>query len=314
MNFKNFIYFCALCGGWAAFLAWCFGEFLGLFNPNKFGGPEDGAIWRATFTASILGLFVASAIGLLDALLNSVGFQRIIRSGVCLGVGMVGGLLGGMVGGYFTKQFGGAIWQVLGWCLVGIIIGASIGVYDLQRAILAKQPLGMARRKILNGVIGGAVGGVLGGIFFVLEALAFKTFNVFNLDVPKMWSPRAVGLVILGACIGLLIGTAQVILKEAWVKIEAGFRAGREIMLTKPETTAGRAESCDIGLFGDPGIEKLHARIVLQAGRYMLVDNGTPGGTFLNGDKISKPTPLRSGDLIQIGKSSLRFGERRKSH
>ena len=33
--------------------------------------------------------------------------------------------------------------------------------------------------------------------------------------------------------------------------------AGREIMLTKDETTIGRAESCDIGLFGDNAIERL---------------------------------------------------------
>ena len=59
------------------------------------------------------------------------------------------------------------------------------------------------------------------------------------------------GFVALGMCIGLLIGLAQVILKEAWVRVEAGFRAGREMILSKPEVTIGRAESCDIGLFGD---------------------------------------------------------------
>ena len=77
-------------------------------------------------------------------------------------------------------------------------------------------------------------------------------------------SSLAIGLVILGLCIGLLIGLAQVVLKEAWLKVESGFRAGREVMLSKDETTIGRAESCDIGLFGDNTIERLHARIQLQ--------------------------------------------------
>ena len=54
------------------------------------------------------------------------------------------------------------------------------------------------------------------------------------------------------------------------------------MMLTKDETTIGRAEACDIGLFGDNAIEKLHARIVQKGNRYLLADDDTPGGTFLN--------------------------------
>lgn len=120
------------------------------------------------------------------------------------------------------------------------------------------------------------------------------------------------GFVALGLCIGLLIGLAQVILKEAWIQVEAGFRAGRQMILSKPEFTIGRAESCDIGLFGDAAVERLHARILLQNNQYYLSDAGTPAGTFLNGRPIAQPTPLRSGDAIGIGKSLLRFSERAK--
>ena len=79
------------------------------------------------------------------------------------------------------------------------------------------------------------------------------------------------------------------VLKEAWLKVEAGFRAGREMMLTKEETTIGRAESCDLGLFGDNAIERLHARIVLKNNQYVLADVETPGGTFLNDKPVRKP-------------------------
>jgi pSer/pThr/pTyr-binding forkhead associated (FHA) protein len=74
----------------------------------------------------------------------------------------------------------------------------------------------------------------------------------------------------------------------------------------------GRAEACDIGLFGDATVEREHARLVLDQGRYMLHDIGTPGGTYVNDRRITEPTPLRSGDLIAVGNSRLRFGERRK--
>jgi pSer/pThr/pTyr-binding forkhead associated (FHA) protein len=125
-------------------------------------------------------------------------------------------------------------------------------------------------------------------------------------------SGSAVGFVVLGACIGLFIGLAQVILKEAWIRVESGRRAGREMILTREATTIGRAESCDVGLFGDAAVEKLHARILLKNHRYLLADADTPGGTYLNDQRIDKPTPLRSGDAIRVGGNVLRFGERQK--
>src|SRR5262249_26977305 len=117
----------------------------------------------------------------------------------------------------------------------------------------------------------------------------------------------------LGSCIGLMIGLAQVILKEAWLSVEEGFRSGRELLLTRAETTIGRGESCDLGLFGDNAIERLHARILLEKRRYVVVHAGEEGETFVNEDLVGKtPVPLRSGDRIRVGKSVLRFGERQK--
>ena len=109
-----------------------------------------------------------------------------------------------------------------------------------------------------------------------------------------------------------MIGAAQVILKEAWVKVEAGFRPGRELIVAKAEIVIGRAESCDIGLFGDNAVERTHARILRRDDRYVLVDADTPGGTYLNGQRITEPSPLRSGDEIRVGRNLLRFRERRK--
>src|SRR6185503_4186682 len=86
----------------------------------------------------------------------------------------------------------------------------------------------------------------------------------------SLLSRTAWGFVVLGLCIGLLIGLAQVILKEAWIRVEKGRRAGREMILSKEKTTIGRAEACDLGLFGDNQIEKFHAVIVQMGNRYFL--------------------------------------------
>jgi hypothetical protein len=163
-----------------------------------------------------------------------------------------------------------------------------------------------------TGLSGGAVGGLLGSLLYLLLYGAFGTLFGDKVDLDKMWTPGAAGFVALGLCIGLLIGAAQVILKEAWVKVEAGSRPGRELIVSKGEIVIGRAESCDIGLFGDNSVERTHARILRRGDRYLLVDADTLGGTFLNGLRITEPTPLRSGDEIRVGKNRLRFGERRK--
>src|SRR4029077_18831256 len=102
-------------------------------------------------------------------------------------------------------------------------------------------------------------------------------------------------------CIGLAIGVAQVVLQEAWLKVEAGFRKGRELLVARTPMTIGRAESCDLGLFGDNGIERLHARILRQGHQYLIEDAGSSGGTYVNEARIAEPTPLRSGDVIGVG-------------
>jgi hypothetical protein len=309
MSFKLFIYYCAICGGWAAFFTWAVAAPLGLTTPSEWPVLQTAAL------AAILGTMLGFAIGTVDALLSAVGFQRLVRAAVSTVVGLAGSFLLGLVAEAIRQ---GAIKltgiqdakmpRFPGWILVGIVIGLSVGVFDLALAIITKRSLAPALKKVRNGVLGGLVGGLVGGLLFDLFLIGQALIGSTLLGQ----SILATALVILGLCIGLLIGLAQIILKEAWVRVEQGFRPGRELMLVKDETTIGRAESCDLGLFGDNGVERRHARILLNGGRYMLYDEGTPGGTFLNDRRIDGPTPLRSGDVIRLGRNVLVFGERQK--
>lgn len=308
MSFKLFIYYCALCGGWAALLTGILVLGGGLRTLSNFS-----PVVASGLIAALLGLLVAGVVGLLDALMNSVGVERFLRVGVCLGVGLVGGFLGGFVGEALFQTVSQmqpentilqAVMHVVGWSLVGLVCGISIAVYDVLKG-LSGQGMGSAFNKLRNGIAGGLLGGIVGGAFYALLA-------DFGLRERLPRFPLATGLTIVGVCIGLFIGLAQVILKEAWIKIESGFRAGRELILSKPETLVGRAEGCDIGLFGDNQVEKQHARIVQKNNRYYVEDVGTPGGTWLNDQRISDTAPLRSGDAIRVGKCVLRFGERAK--
>ncbi len=301
MSFRLFIYYGALCGGWAAFFGWILGR---LFSPQN-------EIGRAGIRGMFLGMLVALGLSLVDALWN-VSFKQVLvvvqRVAVAVLVGCVGGLLGGIIGQALYSV--SAIFYVFGWTLTGALVGTSIGVFDLLAGIIRQQDIEGARKKLIKGLIGGTVGGVLGGILSLLLNSAWS--GILKVDKDTAWSPTAWGFVALGMCIGLLIGLAQVILKEAWIKIERGRRAGREMILTKERTTIGRAESCDIGIFGDNQIEKLHASILLAGNRYFVEDAATPAGTYVNERKVVGRAPLQSGDMIRVGNSVLCFRERQK--
>ena len=311
MSFRWFIYYCAVCGGCAALVGWA----LGLV-------PRLGAnVMQDALKALCLGLMLAVVLALVDSLVNFSWSQLPVaglRVGTAGFVGTIGGFFGGMITGGITR---GLYWmplpllfagQVLGWTLTGLLIGASVGVFDVFAALLRDRDSRGALRKVVHGLSGGALGGLLGGLLYLLLYAALGGLFGDKVDLNKLWTPGAAGFVALGLCIGLLIGIAQVILKEAWLKVEAGFRPGRELIVSKGEIVIGRAEACDIGLFGDNNVERTHARILRKGDRYLLVDADTPAGTYLNGRRIDGPTPLRSGDEIRVGRNTLRFGERQK--
>ena len=307
MSFRLFVYYCAVCGAWAAFVGWLVGQFLSF--PYAEGSPHASAFLRVILRGSSLGAMLAFGLGVVDAYFASRGIAAIILRGVFVAViGLFAGLVGAAVGQGLYHVIESEILRAFGWVLTGLLIGASVGIFDVIARLTKGEGAGGAVRKVINGVIGGGVGGLIGGLLFIVLLMALS--RLFTRD--DILSSTAWGFVILGACIGLFIGLAQIILKEAWVRVEAGFRPGRELILSKDEITIGRAESCDIGLFGGQGVEKVHARIINKGGRYSLRDDETPGGTFVNDEKVIGPRELRNGDVIRLGNCVLRFGERQK--
>ncbi len=309
MSFRLFIYYCALCGAWAAFLGWCLGRLAPI--------SEDAHPYILQgIKAFLLGLTVALGLGLVDAIWN-VPLNRVVtialRGLTAVVIASGSAFVSGVVGQWFqqnTQSFVAAGFYVVSWTITGFLIGAALGAFETGASVATGKNLRGALKKTLNGAIGGTVGGFLGGVLSLVLRLVWV--KVFGASEGEPLSPSAWGFVILGLCIGLLIGLAQVILRDAWVKVEAGFRAGRELMLTKDETTIGRAETCDLGLFGDSQIEKVHARIKRIGDRFFLLDDETTTGTYVNDQRVLQPTPLRAGDAIRVGKCILRFGERQK--
>lgn len=301
MSFRLFIYYCAAWGAAAALAGWV----LGL---PVHGNSVAGTGAKALCLGALLGCGLACVEAFGGGGTPRVG-ALVARGVSALAVGAVGGWAGGSLGQLFFIQYNRSVYFVLGWALTGLLIGAAPAAFDVIAARMRGQDGGGARRKARNGLLGGTVGGLLGGgMALALNAAGLQAFA--GRDANELWTPTAAGAVALGACIGLAVGLAQVILKEAWLHVEAGFRPGRQLILSGPEFTIGRAESCDLGLFGDPRVERVHARILRQRGGFVLADEDTAGGTFVNDERVDGQTPLNSGDQIRIGSNVLSFRER----
>ncbi len=83
----------------------------------------------------------------------------------------------------------------------------------------------------------------------------------------------------------------------------SGRSIGQVFLLTKEETTLGRAPECDIFL-DDEGVSRHHAKIVDQNSQRVLMDLGSTNGTFVDNERIEVAT-LRDGLRVQLGTATI---------
>jgi pSer/pThr/pTyr-binding forkhead associated (FHA) protein len=82
--------------------------------------------------------------------------------------------------------------------------------------------------------------------------------------------------------------------------VEPEDRAGDRFSLDG-ETTIGRSPGCGIATTYDIYSSTLHARLFRDNGRVYVEDLGSTNGTFVNSERITKPTKLGRGDILQVG-------------
>jgi pilus assembly protein CpaF len=74
----------------------------------------------------------------------------------------------------------------------------------------------------------------------------------------------------------------------------------RRMAFNKAEVTIGRVQGNDIVL-PKGNVSKRHARIVLKDGKFIIVDQKSTNGTYVNGRKITSPQVVKDADKIYIG-------------
>ena len=86
--------------------------------------------------------------------------------------------------------------------------------------------------------------------------------------------------------------------------VTEGGLAGVSIDLTDQQITMGRANDATLVL-NDDYASTYHARIFPQDGQWFVEDLGSTNGTYLDRQKVIRPTPVPVGVPIRIGKTAL---------
>jgi hypothetical protein len=86
--------------------------------------------------------------------------------------------------------------------------------------------------------------------------------------------------------------------------VTEGGLSGMSIDLTGQQVTMGRANDATLVL-NDDYASSYHARIFPQDGQWLVEDLGSTNGTYLDRQKVIRPTPVPVGVPIRIGKTVL---------
>src|SRR5262245_41286713 len=80
-----------------------------------------------------------------------------------------------------------------------------------------------------------------------------------------------------------------------------------QVPIGKVPFAIGRHTSNDLQI-PSRSISKSHAQIIVAVDAVIVQDLGSTNGTFVNGKRISAPTPVGEGDLLQFAEVELRLG------
>jgi hypothetical protein len=244
------------------------------------------------------GMMIAVCLAAAEPIIERNMTRATTNAAVGAALGMIGGvavaliihklhgwMLGGMDSELTRRQL--ILTNSLEWGILGIFLAAAPGVL-----------MGSFKR-LLIGIVGGAVGGILGGLLFIPLAERFGE-HVSRLG----------GLIAIGAIAGVACGLLENAIKSGWIKVIKGAIAGKQFVLYRNPTYIGAHPSCHIYLFKDASVGKRHAALHLTPLGVEIEDLplGTP--TLVNGKAVSRQI-LRSGDKIQVGKTSFEFHEKR---
>lgn len=262
-------------------------------NEDKLGEAMDGisrthtALWSALI-ALFIGLFLGLGEGIYYGSKENAIKYALIGAGISIVVGAVSGYLAqwmyaSMLTDY-SSDFTKALVRGLGWAIMGVGIGLSVGLIKPEQ------------KRIIFCSLGGVIGAFIGGFLF----------NYVCDIIPNDIVARGFAIVIMGLLIGVGVGVLEQFAKAAWLKVIRGEFEGKEYLVFEGTTSIGNSGKNTIVLFKDKLVAPNHCDIVQEGSKYVLVDKGSPMGTVVNGMRITRHV-LKQGDAVAIGNSVLVF-------
>ncbi|MDR1642261.1 MAG: FHA domain-containing protein [Clostridiales bacterium] len=260
---------------------------------------EKATISAAKISAAIFSMIIALSLGLFLGIGEGAYYgskekavkYALIGAGISVAIGFASGYAAEAIYNALhsneASTFTNAMARGLGWSIIGLGVGISIGLIKPES------------RRLLFCSLGGLAGGFLGGFIFDFAVTVSDT-GTFS---------RAIGIVVIGLFIGLGIGLLEQFAKQAWLKVVRGAFEGKEYLVFEGTTSIGNDGRNTIVLFKDKLVAQHHCDIVLEGSKYFVVDQGSQSGTVVNGMKTSRHA-LRQGDAIAIGNSVLVFNAR----
>ncbi len=287
MNRRMRTYYYAVLGAIGGLIGWQISDLLGLsFSSNLY------------LSEAVVGALVGFSIGLLVGITEgamTLNIVQAIKSGVLSALlGLVAGAVGLPLSEAVFQTVGAGIFgRAVGWGFFGMILGLAEGV--------------VGKSQIWKGMLGGLIGGGVGG--FLLEAM--------NRLLKASVFAKAVGLVLLGACVGAFISLIVVLLSRAWLEVKSGKLKGTEFILDKfmrargPAVAIGSSPLKSEIVLPDPDIAPQHAMLTGDGTRFTLKDMSL-SGTFVNKRKIER-TQLANNNTIMMGNTEMVYHEKRSS-
>ena len=244
-------------------------------------------LWSAVI-ALFVGLFLGIGEGIYYGSKGKAAKYALIGAVVSLVIGFISGYVAQWIYAEMLENdpedFAAALVRGLGWAIMGLGIGLSVGLI---------KPEG---KRVLFCSLGGLVGAFIGGFLF----------NYVCDIIPNDVVARGTAIVIMGSLIGVGVGLLEQFAKAAWLKVIRGEFEGKEYLVFTGTTSIGNNGKNTIVLFKDKLVGPHHCDIRQEGNKYVLIDCGTPMGTIVNGQKTSRHV-LRQGDAIAIGNSVLVF-------
>lgn len=251
-------------------------------------GATDGIVCRLWSRAALSGL-VGLGIGLLGGFILGIVANLAYTPLTELAQGHEGNVAVGMSSMGFCLQ---VIGRTVAWGLVGIAMGLGQGI-----ALRSS-------RLFFFGLIGGVVGGLFGGLLFdPIDLLILGT------DKPSAHISRMIGLMVIGASVGGMIGLVERLARDAWLRMEEGPLAGKEFLVFKDVMKIGSSPRSDIYLFNDPGVLGNHA-ILRTVGETLEIESVDSLTQVRINDRPTKRARLRHGDRITLGRTVFIYQRR----